>query len=225
MDMFQIVQSKGYAIERHYAVTPDEYILGMFRIPSARGEVGVSTTRKPAVLIMHGLLMSSFAFVANSPNQSLGFLLADRGFDVWLGNNRGNAYSTNHTMLSVHSSAFWDFTYDEMASLDLPTHLEYVLSHTGCETLSYIGHSQGTIQAFAGFPQHAALASRVNLFVAMAPVAFVHHLEVVLLKILAGVHGDDLVRVLGVKKTFTGQFLSTFAPQLCRVYFRLVATT
>ena len=28
-DMYQIVAEKGYAIERHYATTPDGYILGM----------------------------------------------------------------------------------------------------------------------------------------------------------------------------------------------------
>jgi lysosomal acid lipase/cholesteryl ester hydrolase len=37
---------------------------------------------------------------------------------------------------------FWDFSWDEMAKYDLPTHINYVLSYTGASTLSYIGHSE-----------------------------------------------------------------------------------
>jgi hypothetical protein len=35
-----------------------------------------------------------------SPDQSLAFLLADNGFDVWLANTRGTKYSRGHASLS-----------------------------------------------------------------------------------------------------------------------------
>ncbi len=54
---------------------------------------------------------SSFSWVQNEANQSLGFILADNGFDVWLGNTRGNIYANQHLTLDSHSTKFWDFRF------------------------------------------------------------------------------------------------------------------
>lgn len=77
--MCEIIQAKGYPCEEHYATTPDGYILGMFRMPQAKGA---------PVLLQHGLLDSSFTWVLNYPGQSFPYILYDLGYDVWFGNNR-----------------------------------------------------------------------------------------------------------------------------------------
>lgn len=41
---------------------------------------------RPAVLLQHGLLESSYTWVVNGPELSLAFRLVDAGFDVWMGN-------------------------------------------------------------------------------------------------------------------------------------------
>lgn len=55
----------------------------------------------PPILLMHGLLSSSDVFILNDENKALAFVLANRAYDVWLGNNRGNKYGKNHIQLSA----------------------------------------------------------------------------------------------------------------------------
>ena len=73
-----------------------------------------------------------------------GFLLADAGYDVWLGNFRGNMYSRNHTSLDPDEEIFWRFSWDQMGEFDLPAMLQYVRDLTGRQQMLYVGHSMGT---------------------------------------------------------------------------------
>jgi pimeloyl-ACP methyl ester carboxylesterase len=109
----------------------------------------------------------------NSPAESLPYILADHGYEVWLGNNRGNGVSMGHIQYTPNDPQFWDFTWSDMASYDLPAQVSHVLGATNQSKLSYIGHSEGTIQAFAALIEQPALADQLHLYVALAPVAYV----------------------------------------------------
>lgn len=59
---------------------------------------------------MHGLWRTSRDFVFTGPEKGLAFLLADRGYDVWLPNARGTPYSMKHIKLNPDKDAkFWKF--------------------------------------------------------------------------------------------------------------------
>jgi len=54
----------------------------------------------------------------------------------------------------------------------VPTFIDHILDKTGLENLSYIGHSQGTTQMFLAAAMNPDyFKAKVNLFVALAPVA------------------------------------------------------
>ena len=86
-----------------------------------------------------------------------------------LGNNRGNKYSKKSTRLSPLSTAFWNYSLDQFAFHDIPDSINYILETTSQPSLSYVGFSQGTAQAFATLSIHPTLNDKVDVFIALAP--------------------------------------------------------
>ncbi|KAI5118351.1 hypothetical protein M0805_006752 [Coniferiporia weirii] len=168
VDFGELCALYGYKWEEHIVQTKDGYMLGLHRIPNAKGET--AKRKKPIVYIHHGLLMCSDVFLCTTTaERALPLVLAEAGYDVWLGNNRGNKYSRKHATHSPHETAFWNFGIDEYAWYDIPDSIEYILGVTGEASLSYVGFSQGTAQAFAALSINPALNAKVDVFVALAP--------------------------------------------------------
>jgi lysosomal acid lipase/cholesteryl ester hydrolase len=73
----------------------------------------------------------SVSWLLGTPKQSLGFILADGGFDVWFANTRGTNSSRNHTSLSPNDPVFlsslvknafhWIFTNSVLINIFRPT--------------------------------------------------------------------------------------------------------
>ncbi|KAL6718881.1 cholesterol esterase [Lecanora helva] len=165
-----------YHAEEHIVQTGDGYLLGLHRLCWKKGEenvrvnAGVGSVQKRVVYLHHGLLMNSEVWVCLSEAQRcLPFMLVEKGYDVWLGNNRGNKYSKKSTRFSPASNDFWNFSMDQFAFHDIPDSIDYILATTSQMSLSYIGFSQGTAQAFATLSIHPTLNDKVDVFIALAP--------------------------------------------------------
>ncbi|XP_016316899.1 gastric triacylglycerol lipase [Sinocyclocheilus anshuiensis] len=172
MNISEIIRHWGYPAEEFEVVTEDEYILSINRIPhGVKNKDGQEA--KPVVFLQHGLLAAGSNWVTNLPNTSLGFLLADAGFDVWIGNSRGNTWSRKHASLDPKQKEYWQFSHDELAKKDLPAVINFITKTTGQEQIFYVGHSQGTTIAFIAFSTMPELASKIKMFFALAPVATV----------------------------------------------------
>lgn len=155
----------GIAVEDHLVRTEDNYILTLHRIAPRPG-----TFNGKAVYLHHGLLMCSDVWVCQADRgKNLPFVLHDLGYEVWMGNNRGNKYSTAHLYYPPKSSKFWDFSIDEFAFFDIPNSIQFVLDFCKVPKVLCIGFSQGSAQMFAAFSLDEKLNQKVSQFIAIAP--------------------------------------------------------
>ncbi|KIY53978.1 alpha/beta-hydrolase [Fistulina hepatica ATCC 64428] len=163
----------GYTPEEHVVLTKDGYLLTLHRLPSKKGEQRSrpgTSTGNPVVYLHHGLLMNSEIWVAlTDEERCLPFVLVEKGYDVWLGNNRGNKYSRKSVHYNPNEAKFWNFSIDDFAWHDIPNSIQYVLDCTKARTVSYVGFSQGTAQASSSLSIHPQLNEKIDVFIALAP--------------------------------------------------------
>ncbi|XP_053613957.1 lipase 3-like [Plodia interpunctella] len=162
LNVSQIIRESGFTEETHDVVTDDGYKLRMYRIVGS-GE---------PVFVMHGLLCSSDDWITPQKERALALVLAAEGYDVWLGNARGNVHSRRHTTLSPEGKEFWDFSWDEIGRYDLPAMIDYVLDATNRAQLSYIGHSQGTTSFFVMGSERPEYNDKIKKMIALSIVAW-----------------------------------------------------
>ncbi|PQQ16159.1 triacylglycerol lipase 2-like [Prunus yedoensis var. nudiflora] len=180
-----MVETQGYTCQEHQVTTEDGYILGLQRIP--KGRSGNEIADRQPVLLQTGLLLDASSWLINPPDQSLAFILADNGFDVWLANSRGTKSSRGHTSLSPDDDpAYWDWSWDELASHDLPAFFHYVNSQTG-QKLHYVGYSLGTLTALAAFSQEKLL-NLLRSAALLAPIAYLGQMSSLFKLKLLGLH-------------------------------------
>jgi pimeloyl-ACP methyl ester carboxylesterase len=235
MPFEDLVMSKNYPLEIHYVETEDGYRLKLFRIPAGKNETNYKFKQKQAVFIMHGIFDSSDGLVCNEEDKCIPYILANLGYDVWMGNNRGNKHSRYHKTYSPDESAFWDFSFHEMGMYDLPAFLDHVLKiNKFSQKLIYIGHSQGTAQLFAALTQKQEyFKERIKLYIALAPVARVFFLDSQLLKIMSTLRLDYFCNKLSFHELLCSDeklwkatsWLMPKVPLICNLISNLLSDT
>jgi len=213
MNACQLASSEDIPFEVHDdVITEDNYIITMHRLPRN------DSKRRYPVLLMHGLLQSSDVWLLNNRRESLAWLLWDEGYDVWMGNVRGNYYSRNHTQYAktecfwdltwswpcfvytcptniTDPEKFWAFSFDEMGKYDLPAMLERIKKVTGRNKVNYVGHSQGSVVLFSAVAQlDNDFNRKINKFFALAPAAAISRMNTS--------YGEYLNETSGVYKLF-----------------------
>ncbi|KAJ8687585.1 hypothetical protein QAD02_023379 [Eretmocerus hayati] len=169
-DFIQLVSKHGYPAEEHLVTTADGYKLKIHRIPGS--PTHPKAPGKPIVYFQHGLLASSDCWVLFGPEKDLTFMMADAGFDVWVGNIRGNTYSRSHVSLDPdYDHEFWQYSWHEMGIYDIPAIIDHILDLTGERGLIYVGHSMGTTISYVLLSIKPEYNDKIWLAVSFAPVA------------------------------------------------------
>jgi len=157
----------GITINTINITTCDGYILGLHRCSKIDNKKQ-TTSKAPVVLLLHGLLQSSDSFITGG-KLSLASTLVNNGYDVWIGNTRGNKYSNKHVVYNEHDRRYWNFCLDDYAKYDVPAMILYIRNYTSIDKMSLIGFSQGSAEVFGSLSIHPTLNNYVNLFIALAP--------------------------------------------------------
>ena len=168
----------NYPVQRFTVTTEDNYVLGLHRIPQPRPTDKV-------VLIQHGMLSSSGDWVLIGPKKSLAFWLHDSGYDVWLGNARGNQYSRTHLNLTTDQKSYWNFSWHEMGLFDLPATIDKILETTKVKKMDYIGHSQGLTTFLCLTSLRPEYQKFFRTVIGFSPIAFLSHIHNSALRILS----------------------------------------
>lgn len=103
------------------------------------------------------------------------YTLSNAGYDVWLGNARGTKFSKKHANITSNDDEYFEFSWDEIGSYDLPAIIDTVLAKTGQQSLHYVGHSQGTTSFFVMLSTFPSYNEKIRSFHGMSPVMRINH--------------------------------------------------
>ncbi|CAG5057873.1 unnamed protein product [Parnassius apollo] len=216
----QLITAAGYPAERHRATTPDGYVLQMHRIPAGRRtsrRSGPSGKGKKVVLLVHGLIGSSADFVIMGPDRSLGYILADAGYDVWIGNLRGNYY-TSHQNLTRSDPKFWEYSFHEHGKYDVPAQIDKVLSVTGNSKLLYVGYSMGSTSFFIMMSERPEYNEKVVAFIGLAPAVYLNQIKPLAENTLKDLNIVNTLRSQGMLSlAFRPELIDFVVSTMCRV--------
>ncbi|KAK7871904.1 hypothetical protein R5R35_009713 [Gryllus longicercus] len=224
LDTVGLLRKYGYPAEAHEVTTADGYILTLHRVPHSPspppGGRGAGA-RRPVVFLQHGLVCSSADWVVMGPGVAPAYVLADAGYDVWMGNSRGNTYSRRHTSLSpdgLFNSKFWNFDWHEMGIYDMPASIDYVLETTGEEKLFYVGHSIGTTIFWVMNSERPEYNDKFRAAFALAPQIYMGHIPQPLFRAAAYANkpSELIFKLVGYNEVKKGNPQNTIFGTICR---------
>ncbi|CAH2100276.1 unnamed protein product [Euphydryas editha] len=224
LNFTELTTKYGYPSEKHTVLTEDGYLLTVFRILPR-----CTDKRKIPVILGHGVIDSSDAWILTGPKTGFGYILSNNCYDVWVPNFRGNTYSRKHVRFDPNKDPdYWEFSFHEVGYYDIPAIIDYILSKTVQSQAYYVGHSQGTTDFFVMASQRPEYNDKIRLSIQLAPVVWLRNLKVPGSNILARESKNikDLLYTIGFRELFAKQqVIHAIVELLCQVIPQTVCGT
>ena len=208
------IKTLGYKLEEYEVITDDYYKLSLWHfVPN------FPVDPSKVVYLQPGFMCVAWVFLQNG-KQSLPFLLMEKGYDVWIGHNRGTVHSLGHLTKDSQEpdSDYWDFNLDDYALTDLPANLEAVKKYTGAKKLSYIGHSQGTTIFFMLYmhdPKY--MESTIDKFISLGTVYTINYASLLPVNVVDKIYGLlDKIIDLSTKPIYFGNGQRNLISNMCK---------
>ena len=103
----------------------------------------------------------------------MAYFLQEKGYDVWIGNNRGSKFSANHVSKNPKdvNGDFWEFSMDNFIQYDIPSEINFIKNKTKATKVNYVGSSEGNalfLMLYMDNPQF--VESSINKFISIGTI-------------------------------------------------------
>jgi len=194
----EYIERFGHKLEENEVTTEDGYIINLWHlIPN------FPVNPDKVIFLQPGFASSGLCYF-ELQKKSLPYLLQEKGYDVWIGNNRGSKFSAKHITKNAKklNGDFWEFSLDDFVKYDITSEICYIKNRTGTKKVDFIGYSEGsTLFLMLYMDNPNFVESSINKFVSIGTVL---NLSNVTLSISETI--DKLYDYLKISEPFTKAF-------------------
>ena len=184
-DYKEYIEDLGYRLEEIDVTTEDGYIINLWHlIPN------FNVSPDKVFFLQHGFASTGEIYFEQGEH-SLPKLLMDKGYDVWIGNYRGEKNSQKHVSKNSKKTNgdYWDYSIDDIVKYDLQTQINYIKNKTKAEKVDYLGLSEGAtlfLMLYMDYPDF--VESSINRFISFGVVRTLTNLHDDIIDVLSGVY-------------------------------------